>query len=80
MSYTLIIKEPNAKIIAHSNHIQVLIGKSIKIFAYRHLHSIFINQMASISLLSCKKISAILDLYIIDSKGYVILEIRNTKK
>ena len=80
MNYTLIVKEPNAKIRAYSNHIQVSIGKSIKIFAFRHLRSVFINQMATISLLSCKKISSKLDLYIIDPKGFVILEIRNTKK
>ena len=80
MSYTLIIKEPNAKIKAYTNHIKVIVGKNIKIFAYRHLRSIFINQMVTISLLSCKKISQKIDLYIIDTKGYVILEIRNTKK
>lgn len=80
MSYTLIVKEPNAKIKAYSNHIKVIVDKNIKIFAYQHLRSIFINQMATISLLSCKKISQNIDLYVIDTKGYVILEIRNTKR
>ena len=79
-NFTLIIKEPNATIKAYSNHIKVITGKKVKLFAYRHLRSIFINQMATISLLSCKKISQKIELYIIDSKGFVILEIRNTKR
>ena len=79
MSYTLIIKEPNAQVIAYSNHIKVKTKNSLKIFAYRHLRSIFINQMVDISLISCKKISQKIDLYVIDTKGYIILEIRSTK-
>jgi len=79
LSYTLIIKEPNAQVIAYSNHIKVKTKNRVKIFAYRYLRSIFINQMANISLISCKKISRKIDLYVIDTKGYVVFEIRSIK-